>query len=117
MSHLYVAPTCRPTASPALSALRRASPVVILIPGITSPAITWGFAERLAEKYDTHNALTCVKWPYRQRPDLAYDAVPPRTSRLRFAIGKLRPVSVIQWGRALPYALPRSIRQGCDGWC
>ena len=28
---------------------------VILIPGITSPAITWGFvAERLAERYDVY---------------------------------------------------------------
>ena len=30
-------------------------PVVLLIPGITSPAITWGFvAERLGERYDTY---------------------------------------------------------------
>lgn len=30
-------------------------PALILIPGITSPAITWGFvAERLGEKYDTY---------------------------------------------------------------
>lgn len=30
-------------------------PQMLLIPGITSPAITWGFvAERLAERYDVH---------------------------------------------------------------
>lgn len=30
-------------------------PQLLLIPGITSPAITWGFvAERLAERYDVH---------------------------------------------------------------
>jgi N-formylmaleamate deformylase len=30
-------------------------PVVIVVPGITSPAITWGFvAERLGQKYDTY---------------------------------------------------------------
>ena len=30
-------------------------PQMLLIPGITSPAITWGFiAERLAEKFDVH---------------------------------------------------------------
>ena len=30
-------------------------PAMLLIPGITSPAITWGFvAERLTEKFDVH---------------------------------------------------------------
>lgn len=30
-------------------------PMMIVVPGITSPAITWGFvAERLAEDYDVH---------------------------------------------------------------
>lgn len=33
----------------------KAAPQMLLIPGITSPALTWGFvAERLAEKYDVH---------------------------------------------------------------
>ncbi|MFK3922674.1 alpha/beta fold hydrolase [Serratia liquefaciens] len=48
--------------------------VVILIPGITSPAITWGFvAERLAEKYDTYVLDVRGRGLSASGPDLAYD--------------------------------------------
>ncbi|CAI1581762.1 Tropinesterase [Serratia grimesii] len=50
-------------------------PVVILIPGITSPAITWGFvAERLAERYDTYVLDVRGRGLSASGPDLAYDA-------------------------------------------
>ena len=50
-------------------------PVVILIPGITSPAITWGFvAERLAEKYDTYVLDVRGRGLSASWPELAYDA-------------------------------------------
>lgn len=52
-------------------------PALILVPGITSPAITWGFvAERLGEKYDVYvldvRAAVCRpaarNWLMTQRP-------------------------------------------------
>lgn len=50
-------------------------PVLILIPGITSPAITWGFvAERLAERYDTYVLDVRGRGLSARGPDLAYDA-------------------------------------------
>lgn len=50
-------------------------PVLILIPGITSPAITWGFvAERLAERYDTYVLDVRGRGLSASGPELAYDA-------------------------------------------
>ncbi|EFE94572.1 alpha/beta fold hydrolase [Serratia odorifera] len=50
-------------------------PALILIPGITSPAITWGFvAERLGERYDTYVLDVRGRGLSASGPDLAYDA-------------------------------------------
>ncbi|CAI0837504.1 alpha/beta fold hydrolase [Serratia entomophila] len=50
-------------------------PALILIPGITSPAITWGFvAERLGEKYDTYVLDVRGRGLSSSGPELAYDA-------------------------------------------
>jgi N-formylmaleamate deformylase len=51
----------------------KGSPVV-LIPGITSPAITWGFvAERLAEQHDVYVLDVRGRGLSSSGPDLAYD--------------------------------------------
>ena len=51
-----MAATSRPTAFASTTcAMAVKGPALILIPGITSPAITWGFvAERLGEHFDTY---------------------------------------------------------------
>ncbi|AHY07333.1 alpha/beta fold hydrolase [Serratia plymuthica] len=50
-------------------------PALILIPGITSPAITWGFvAERLGERYDTYVLDVRGRGLSSSGPDLVYDA-------------------------------------------
>ncbi|AEF45393.1 alpha/beta hydrolase fold protein [Serratia sp. AS12] len=50
-------------------------PALILIPGITSPAITWGFvAERLGERYDTYVLDVRGRGLSSSGPALAYDA-------------------------------------------
>lgn len=49
-------------------------PVMVLIPGITSPAITWGFvAERLGEHYDTYVLDVRGRGLSSSGPDLDYD--------------------------------------------
>jgi len=49
-------------------------PALILIPGITSPAITWGFvAERLGERYDTYVLDVRGRGLSSSGPELAYD--------------------------------------------
>ncbi|MBD5771956.1 alpha/beta fold hydrolase [Marinomonas colpomeniae] len=50
-------------------------PVLLLIPGITSPAITWGFvAERLAEYFDTYVLDARGRGLSSTGPELRYDA-------------------------------------------
>ena len=50
-------------------------PALILVPGITSPAITWGFvAERLGEKYDVYVLDVRGRGLSSSGPELAYDA-------------------------------------------
>jgi len=49
-------------------------PSLVLIPGITSPAITWGFvAERLAERYDVYVLDVRGRGLSSTGPDLDYD--------------------------------------------
>lgn len=49
-------------------------PQIILIPGITSPAITWGFvAERLSEEYDVFVVDVRGRGLTSTGPDLSYD--------------------------------------------
>ena len=72
-------------------------PVMILVPGITSPAITWGFiAERLAETYDVH-VLDVRGRGLSQAGDLDYslDAMAADLIALAKLVGKGAPVTVL----------------------
>ncbi|WP_062268287.1 alpha/beta fold hydrolase [Endozoicomonas arenosclerae] len=52
----------------------KARPILLLVPGITSPAITWGFvAERLAEQFDTYVLDVRGRGLSSTGPDLSYD--------------------------------------------
>lgn len=69
-------------------------PVVILIPGITSPAITWGFvAERLAETNDVYVIDVRGRGLSSTGPDLEYglDAMAEDVVGLSQALGLDRP--------------------------
>jgi N-formylmaleamate deformylase len=80
-------------------------PAVILIPGITSPAITWGFvAERLAERYDVYVIDVRGRGLSSTGPDLDYglDAMAADVVGLHRPSGfPGRRCSVIPWARAL----------------
>ncbi len=72
-------------------------PVVILIPGITSPAITWGFvAERLAETNDVYVIDVRGRGLSSSGPDLDYglDAMAEDVVGLSQALGLDRPAVV-----------------------
>ena len=69
-------------------------PAVILIPGITSPAITWGFvAERLAERYDVYVLDVRGRGLSSTGPDLDYglDAMAADVVGFAAALGLSRP--------------------------
>ncbi|AYG62387.1 alpha/beta fold hydrolase [Rhizobium jaguaris] len=72
-------------------------PVVILIPGITSPAITWGFAaERLAEQYDVYVTDVRGRGLSSTGPDLDYglDAMAQDVISFSNALGFNKPAIV-----------------------
>src|ERR1044072_50944 len=67
---------------------------VILIPGITSPAITWGFvAERLAERYDVYVIDVRGRGLSSPGPDLDYglDAMAADVVGFALALGLSTP--------------------------
>ena len=65
---------------------------LLLIPGITSPAITWGFVgERLAERFDTH-ILDVRGRGLSQSGDLDYTLDAMADDALAIAAGMQRPV-------------------------
>ncbi|WP_320199675.1 alpha/beta fold hydrolase [Agrobacterium sp. rho-13.3] len=69
-------------------------PSVILIPGITSPAITWGFvAEKLAERYDVYVLDVRGRGLSSTGPDLDYGLDPMAADVVGFAaaLGLSRP--------------------------
>ncbi|MDI5927159.1 alpha/beta fold hydrolase [Rhizobium leguminosarum] len=69
-------------------------PAVILIPGITSPAITWGFvAERLAERYDVYVIDVRGRGLSSTGPDLDYglDAMAADVVGFALALGLSTP--------------------------
>lgn len=96
-------------------------PALILIPGITSPAITRGFvAERLGEKYDVYVLDVRGRGLSSSGPELAYDAETCAQDVNAFAAAlnwPVTPCSAIRWAPASPCAPPFCSPPACGGWC
>lgn len=88
-------------------------PALILIPGITSPAITWGFvAERLGERYDTYVLDVRGRGLSSSGPALAYDAETCAQDVNAFATAlKLDSYSLIGHSMGARFALRAAVLQ------
>ncbi|MNM05538.1 N-formylmaleamate deformylase [compost metagenome] len=88
-------------------------PALILIPGITSPAITWGFvAERLGERYDTYVLDVRGRGLSSCGPELAYDAETCAQDVNAFAAAlKLGSYSLIGHSMGARFALRAAVLQ------
>ncbi|AGP44398.1 alpha/beta fold hydrolase [Serratia plymuthica] len=88
-------------------------PALILIPGITSPAITWGFvAERLGERYDTYVLDVRGRGLSSSGPELAYDAETCAQDVNAFAAAlKLGSYSLIGHSMGARFALRAAVLQ------
>ncbi|ANS42825.1 alpha/beta fold hydrolase [Serratia inhibens] len=88
-------------------------PALILIPGITSPAITWGFvAERLGEKYDTYVLDVRGRGLSSSGPELTYDAETCAQDVNAFAAAlKLDSYSLIGHSMGARFALRAAVLQ------
>lgn len=94
---------------------------LILVPGITSPAITWGFvAERLGHYFDTYVLDVRGRGLSSSGPDLDYgtDACAADIPAFAAALG-LDSYHLLghSMGRVLPSAQPPKGHRDCSGWC
>lgn len=89
-------------------------PPLVLVPGITSPAITWGFvAERLAADYDVHVLDVRGRGLSSTGPDLDYglDAMADDLNAFVEALG-LRDVAIVGHSMGARIGLRAAIRGG-----
>lgn len=96
-------------------------PALILVPGITSPAITWGFvAERLGEKYDVYVLDVRGRGLSSSGPELAYDAETCAQDVSAFAAAlNLDSYALLGHSMGARFALRAAVcgPPACGGWC